>query len=143
MSIKDWLASEKIEEEVAYNIFRLCQLQERFPDAIERIANGKGASFQGLKELERLPNSDWFGSLHYLELVDGSGEAEKKLYAVFSPCVPRVGEFVDPEGGQSMEVAEVSYQVVTFGGDTSRRILVPFVYLEAVNEVEGEEWKEN
>jgi hypothetical protein len=68
-SIKDRLRRENIDESDAQCVMILCQLQSRWLEGIEQVANGKGCVFHSLNRL-RLPEQDWFGALHYMELVD-------------------------------------------------------------------------
>lgn len=134
-AVKNWLRDAEIDEQVACCVMRLCQLESRFPDVVDRICRESGEPFCHIGRRQVLPNADWFGSLHYMELVDCSGESEKKLHAAFSPCVPRVGELVEPEGGQLMRVVDVQH-VVSTNQDRplTAPILVPHVCLEPVDE---------
>ncbi len=140
-SLKHIFYQLKIDETVAEDVMRLCQLQSRFNDAIKRIAEAPGSPFSTLARGERPPELNWFGSLHYMELVDCD---RRKLHSVFAPAVPRIGEYVRPEAGSLMRVVDVEYQVTKM--DDGHRILVPFVYLEEQednNEIEAGEDGEN
>ncbi len=130
LSVKDWLWREGIDETVAGKVMQLCRLQSRFPDVIQRIVDEPGSPFSYLGQGDTFSNREWFGSLHYMELIDVSGETEKKMHAVFAPTVPRVGEVVTPEAGEAMQVVDVEHKVTTIADDCgSYPILIPYVYL--------------
>ena len=137
--VKDWLHRNGIDEVVAGNVMRLCVLQSRFVDGVRQIAEEPGSLFRYLA-LKRPPEQDWRGALHYVELVDCSGEEKANLYAVFTPAVPRVGEYVTPERGQPMKVVGVEHVITSVGQDegTLVRYLVPHVLLMPADENEGE-----
>jgi len=132
-ALKDRLRRDGIDEIVAGRVMRLCLLQSRFLEGIEQIVQGSGSVFQQLRH-DRPPELDWYGALHYMELVDTTEEAHRKLHAVFAPTVPRVGEFVTPENGSAMCVVGVDYVMVTQGElpRAKQRYLVPHVLLKAV-----------
>ena len=135
IAIKDWLRRERIDETIAGDVMQLCRLQSRFPDVIDQIIKEPGSPFSYLRKRELLPNSQWFGSLHFVELVDASGESEKKLHGVFAPSVPRIGEFIEPQGGQLMKVVDVGHVAITMDDSgNSYPVLVPHVYLEPIED---------
>jgi len=133
-SIKDRLHREKIDEIDAEKVMLLCRLQSRFTESIEKIAEGKGCVFPRLRR-PRHPEQDWFGAIHYMELVDCSEGVRKKMHAVFAPVVPRVGEFVTPQSGSQMRVVAVEHVAITQGDSegVSQPCLVPHVMLEPVD----------
>ena len=69
-----------------------------------------------------------------------SGGEGKPMHAVFASSVPREGEVIEPQAGSLMEVVAVHHMVSDL--DPSRtpghRILVPYVYLEPIEEDEDE-----
>ena len=132
-SIKDRLRREKIKDSDAKRVMLLCLLQSRFTEAVEKIA--KARVFAGLKA-PRLPEQDWFGALHYMELVDCTKDVHKKLHAVLAPAIPRVGEIVTPQNGSQMRVVEVEHVAITQGESEGilQPSLVPHIYLEAIDE---------
>ena len=136
-SVKDRLRREHIDESQAALVMRLCLLQSRFIEGVKAIASGLGSVFHSVV-CHRQPESDWFGALHYVELVDSTEGAAKKMHAVFSPCVPRVGEIVEPQSGQLMEVVNVVYVTVMQGEHAGipQPILVPHVTLRSLEETE-------
>ena len=77
MSIKDRLRNEGVEETDAAKIMELCRLQSRFGPAIKKIVNGKGSVFSHLDN-KRAPEQDWFGALHYMELVECLEDSRNK-----------------------------------------------------------------
>lgn len=126
-SIKDRLRIEGISESDATRVMELCRLQSRYTDVVDRIAKECGFRIQS-----QLPEHNWFGSLHYIELVDSTEDAHKKLHAVFSPTVPRIGELIQPENGPPMKVVKVEYVMCKQGEieGVPTIALVPYVYLE-------------
>jgi hypothetical protein len=134
-SVNDWLRREGIDKSVAAKVMQLCRLQDHLCDPIEQVVQAPGSQFTSLKRRQMLPDNQWYGALHYVELVDTSGESNKKLHAVFTPNVPRIGEYIQPEGGQKMIVVDVGYVVMTMDDrGTSHPVLVPHVYLEPIAE---------
>lgn len=142
-SIKDRLYKDGVDEIDAGRILTLCQLQSRFTDAIQQIEEGPGCIFHSLSSAAVAKESQWFGALHYLELVDCSSDSRTQMYAVFAPTVPRVGDIIEPEQGSLMVVAAIHYKVTSFenGKGPPHRLLVPFVYVEAPDEDEGHDDK--
>lgn len=140
LSIKDRLHREKIDDISAENVMLLCRLQSRFIEGIEEIAQGQGCVFPRLHR-PRQPEQDWFGALHYIELVDCTEGVHQKLHAVFAPAVPRVGEFVTPQNGSRMRVIAVEHVAITQGHSegVSQPSLVPHVLLEVIDE-NGEQY---
>ncbi|MCL4202048.1 MAG: hypothetical protein KJ000_06120 [Pirellulaceae bacterium] len=138
MAIKDRLRRDGVDETDAARIMELCRLQSRFGTAIDKVVNGKGSTFSYL-DRSRSPEQDWFGSLHYMELVDCTDGARNKMYAVFAPTVPRVGEIVSPQKGSTMKVVGVDHVVIDQGRQQglSRHYLVPHVLLEATDDDES------
>jgi len=134
LAIKDRLRHDNVDETDAARVLELCRLQERFPEEIDALT-GLGSIFPGVSKL-RQPEQNWFGALHYMELVDCTEDVHKKLHAVFAASVPRIGEVVTPENGTAMEVVAVEYSIVSQGEheSVSQPILVPFIYLEAIED---------
>jgi hypothetical protein len=132
----DAIRDAGIDKESARLVMKLCMLESRFVDAIVRIAK---SSFSGFSNLERWdfksPELEWFGSLHYMELVELRDGERSKLHSIMAPCVPRIGETVIPESGQSMEVVAVDYQIQT---RNDKCIMVPHVILEPIDDDEHE-----
>jgi hypothetical protein len=128
MAIKDRLREEDIDEMDAKTIMRQCILESRFNEGVEAIASGEGSVFSTLLD-KRTRNVDWFGALHYLEIIDESGHT--KQLSVFSPCVPRIGEVIETHKGTPMIVTDVSYYVQNvedpLDGGHPQRILVPTI----------------
>lgn len=140
LSIKDRLRRDGVDETHAALVMQLCLLQSRFLDGIEKLVSGQGSVFAHLRGL-RLPEMNWFGALHYMELVDCSEGVETKMHAVYAPCVPRIGEIVEPQRGSQMRVVDVRHVVVQQGQSegVSQAMLVPHVLLEAIDQAEHEE----
>lgn len=134
-AIKDRLHRNDIDEIDAENVMLLCRLQSRFIEGIEKISQGRGCVFPRLYG-PRLPEQDWFGALHYMELVDCTEGVHKKMHAVFAPAVPRVGEFVTPENGSQMRVVAIDHVVITQGESEgmSQPTLVPHILLETIDD---------
>jgi hypothetical protein len=143
-SIKDRLWREKIDETDALRVMELCRLQSRFTEGIELIAKAPGCIFAGLNK-PRLPEQDWFGALHYMELVDCSAGERAKMHSVFAPSVPRVGEMVTPQRGTVMEVVDVEHVIISQGDDEGikQHYLVPHVILKSIEEEDGESDEED
>ena len=135
--VKGRLRSDGIEETEAGLVMQLCLLQSRFVDGVTKIASGRGSVFSHILS-QRTPESDWFGALHYMELVDSTEGVHKKMHAMFSACVPRVGEIVEPERGSRMRVVDVSYVAAKQGRSESvpQPILIPYVILESLDDRE-------
>lgn len=137
-AIKDRLRRDGVDESDAATIMELCQLQSRFGPAIEKVMNGKGSVFSHVGGTR--PNEqNWFGSLHYMELVDCTEGSRNKMYSVFAPVVPRVGETLSPQHGSRMRVVGVNYDVIDQGEHqgTLQHCLVPYVLLEAIDDDEA------
>jgi hypothetical protein len=138
-AIKHRLLGKRVDESDAGKVMRLCQLQSRFLDAIDKIIDGPGSVFGYLRE-RTAPESQWTGALHYMELVDMTEGVKKKLHAVLSPAVPRIGEVVTPESGSPMQVVDVEY-LATKGTDSEgckQTTLIPYVYLKIENATTAE-----
>lgn len=137
MSLKARFRDDGIRETDVSTVMELCRLQSRFGEAINKIIQDAGSLFSHLAN-SNLPEQGWFGALHYMELVDCTEGARKKLHAVFAPTVPRVGEIVMPENGSPMLVTTVEHRVVTLGRQEgqSQHCLVPYVCLEAISDDE-------
>ncbi len=133
-AIKDRLQRDGVDEADAATIMELCRLQGRFGPAIDKIVKGKGSTFSRLRQL-RSPEQDWFGSLHYMELIDYTKDVRKKMHAVYAPAVPRVGEIVVPPGGSPMRVIRVDHVMNDQGRQQGllQYILVPHVLLKATD----------
>lgn len=136
MSIKERLRQDGVDETDCRRVMTLCRLQSRHIGGISKIVNGKGSPFLGL-DSPRLPEQDWFGALHYVELVDCTDDTRKKMHAVLCPTVPRVGEVVTPQQGSRMRVVAVEYDVISQGDreGVSQRYLVPYVLLKPADDV--------
>ncbi|MCA9252042.1 MAG: hypothetical protein KDA54_13005 [Phycisphaerales bacterium] len=134
MAIKDRLLRDGVDETNAATIMELCRLQGRFGPAIDKVVHGKGSTFGHLRQ-SRSPEQDWFGSLHYMELFDCTEDARKKMYAVYAPTVPRVGEIVSPQSGSTMRVIGVDHVVIDQGQQQGlpQHYLVPHVLLGATD----------
>ena len=135
IAIKDWLRRAGVGESDAELVMQLCRLQGRFTDAIERITAAPDSTFGTLANW-RSNESGWRGALHYVELIDSTDGARRKLHAAFSPCIPRVGDIVEPERGSRMEVVAVEHVAASephsHGG--SGVFLTPCVLLRAIEE---------
>ncbi len=134
-SIKERLRRDGIKESDAKRVMELCLLQSRFNEGIKKIAKGKGSIFRSLNQ-PRLPEQDWFGALHYMELIDCSEGVHKKMHGVFAPAVPRVGELVTPQQGSTMEVVGVEHVAIAQGDQEGimQHCLIPHILLEAVDD---------
>lgn len=86
--IKDRLHSDGIVEEDANRVMELCRLQSRSTNVLDQIAEEQGEPPNHLRP-ERLPEHDWFGALHYVELAENSPDPGEQSHAVLSPNVPR------------------------------------------------------
>jgi hypothetical protein len=137
MAINDRLRRDGVDTNEAATIMELCRLEGRFDGAIDSLIRGKGSAFRRL-ERSGLPEQDWFGALHYMELIDCTKGARKQMYAVFAPTVPRVGEIVTPQRGSTMQVVGVDHVVTDQATQLglSQHCLVPHVLLEAIEEDE-------
>jgi len=131
LSIKDRLRSDNVDETEAWEVVQFVRLSGRFGPAISKLSDC--SVFQSIN-MWRPPEADWFGALHYMEIVDCTEETHKPLHAVYSPSVPRVGEIIEPDKGSKMRVVKVSYVMST--QDPAFRpqsvILVPYVYVEPI-----------
>lgn len=139
MAIKDRLRRDDVDETDAGTVMELCRLQSRFGPAIDKLINGRGSVFSYL-DRSRLPEQDWFGALHYMELIDCTEGARNKMYAVFAPTVPRVGEIVTPQKGSPMQVVGVDHVVIDQSRQQglSQHYLVPHVLLKAIDDDEDQ-----
>ena len=138
-SVKGRLHREGIDEIDAENVMLLCRLQSRFGEGIQKIAQGRGCVFARLRG-RRLPEQDWFGAFHRMELVDFTEGVHKKMHAVFAPAFPRVGELVTPQNGSQMRVVAVEHVAIMQGDSegVSQPCLVPHILLEAIDERPGQ-----
>jgi hypothetical protein len=129
-AIKQRLLSDKIDETTAGRVIKLCILQGRFPEGTEKLVSAS-SHFHNLMARDA-PELQWLGSLHYLELVDCTEDAHKKLHACFAPSIPRTGEVLTPENGSSMRVVNVEWVMTSQVDDEGLRqnVLVPYVYLK-------------
>lgn len=131
--IKQRLREVEVDEADAGLVMQLCRLQDRFTDAVEKIARAPGSPFGSLLNWRSAERS-WNGALHYLELCDATEGARKKLHAAFSPCIPRVGDIVEPERGSRMKVVAVehvvAHQTYTAGGPDV--LLTPYIVLQPI-----------
>lgn len=135
--IKDRLHTDGVDEMDAQRVMELCCLQSRFTDGLKLVAEGQGSIFGSVTRVES-SERDWMGSLHYIELIDGTAGARTKLHAVLSPNVPRVGECITPQRGSTMKVVNVEYVMANQDGKKGlgRPVLIPHVYLEPEDEVD-------
>lgn len=136
LAIKNRLQTDGVDEVVAEAVLKLCRLQGRFGDVIDQLVEAPGSVFSSMQN-DREPEQNWAGALHYMELVDCTGEGNKKLHGVFAPVVPRIGEMVTPQGGSAMRVVDVEHMVVNQGdrqGIRGHFQMIPFVYLEEATE---------
>jgi len=135
LAIKARLHQDGIDETDASIVMRLCLLQSRWTDAIDRLIAAKGSIFARLR-VERSSETDWFGALHYMELVDVTDGLPQKMHSVFAPSVPRVGEIVEPEKGSRMKVVGVEHVVGRQEDALCRSpvFLVPHVLLKPTQE---------
>lgn len=138
LSIKDRLRRDGITDTEAACVMNFCRLQSRFIDGIEQVMQGRGKGFSSLGNAQ-LPEQEWVGALHYMELFDATEGAHKKMHAVFAPAVPRVGECVTPQGGSRMRVIAVDHVVLIQGRSEghAQPCLVPHVILESLDEDSG------
>lgn len=130
LSIKQRLLEDDIDEIVAGRVVQLCRLQSRFPEATDKLTSSR-SHFSHLR-ISQFPEQEWLGALHWMELVDCTEGAYKKLHGCISPTVPRVGEVITPESGSAMRVVDVEYKLGRHGLDESatHNVLTPYVYLE-------------
>lgn len=112
----------------------LCLLESRYGEAIGSIVAGEGSVFKRLGRI-RLPEQDWFGALHYMELIDCTEGGRNKMHAVFAPGVPRTGEILTPQRGSTMEVIGIDHLVVSQSNreGLSAHTLIPHVLLQAID----------
>jgi hypothetical protein len=139
MAIKERLHRDGIDELKAILVMKMCMLQSRFPDALKKLASS-GSGFEHVSRF-RTPEANWFGALHHLELIDTTDGAYREMHAVFSPCIPRAGEIIEPERGSRMRVANVTYVIGSQGESPgiTQPILIPHVHLEALGNDEDNE----
>ena len=139
MALKHRMYDDGVDETDAADVLELCRLQGRWTDAIDAVVNGQGSTFSGLS-VRRQPEQDWFGSLHYIELVDCTDGVRNPMHAVFAPAIPRVGEIITPQRGSTMEVVGVEHLVADQGKDEGIRqhILIPHVLLQMLDDPDGE-----
>ncbi|MCA9050049.1 MAG: hypothetical protein KDA89_15035, partial [Planctomycetaceae bacterium] len=132
-SIKDRLLSDDVTETDAATIMELCRLENRFGPAIDKLSIDAASVFPGLSR-PRLPEQDWYGAIHFIELVDCTEDARKQLHGVFAPTVPRLGEIVKPQNGSPMRVVGVEYEICPQDKDKglSHNYLIPTVLLQAI-----------
>ena len=109
-AIKDRLHRDGIRETDASRVMELCLLQGRFTDTISNVAGGEGSVFSSIDRL-RLPEHDWLGAMHYMELVDCTDGGHTRMHGVFAPAIPRVGETIQPERGDPMVVVAVKHTI--------------------------------
>jgi hypothetical protein len=138
MAIKDRLDRDGVRETQAATVIELCRLQGRFTDAVEQLIGNPSATF-GYLQRSVPPEHSWFGSLHYMELVDCTEGAKKKMHAVVAASVPRVGETITPQSGSTMHVVGVDYVIVNQSRQEglSQHALVPHVLLEGLESGEA------
>lgn len=134
-SIKSRLKAAQIKESDAVCVMELCWSQGRLTEGIEAIATAPRSRFRKLAK-PRHSEQNWFGALHYMELVDCSAGKRAKPYAVFAPSVPCIGEVVTPQLGTSMKVVGVEHVVISQGDQEgiTQRYLVPHILLESIDE---------
>ena len=135
MTIEDRLRQDEIDEIDAKIIMRLCVLQSRFGEGVEKIANSEGSAFSNVLD-DRSKTVDWYGALHLIELIDESGNT--KPLTVSTPFIPRIGEVVETHKGTPMIVTDVSYFVMpvkdALEGKYPQRILFPTVMMRPVED---------
>lgn len=127
MSLKSRLREADVEEPDAGIVMRLCYLQGRHVDAIDKIATSPDSIFPRVNQPE-LPELSWSGATVYMELIDCSGGAKNKMNAIFAPCVPRIGEAVTLEDGRTLRVVDVRYAMAP--RETLGHSLTPHVFLD-------------
>ena len=132
------MRQDGIDETVASRVIELCRLQCRFTDIISKLAE---AGDVGFVHQTRLPEQDWFGALHYMELVESTEGVNTKMHVVYAPSLPRVGEIVTPQNGPPMLVVGVDHVVASQGeGEgVGYHTLIPHVLLEAIEEDDSDE----
>lgn len=128
LHINDGLRRRGIDENDARRVLEWSLLANHYTDTIERIKAAPGSPFHAIGKHAVMRNAAWYGALHYMELVDTT---TKRKWAVFAPAVPRVGEVVTPERGQTMVVQDVEYLAVPDDRQQqiSRTLLIPYVSL--------------
>lgn len=136
-AIKDRLRREGIDERDARVIMRLCALQGRFGEGVEKIASGGGSAFSSLLS-DRSSCADWSGAIHQVELIDESENT--KSFVVSTPFIPRVGEVIETHKGSPMVVTDVSYFVLpvedNLAGRHPQRTLQPQVMMRPLEATE-------
>jgi hypothetical protein len=132
IAIADRLRREGVSETHASRVMSLCRLQSRFLDGIRLVASGTGSNYRWLLQPENV-TTGWRGAVHYMELVDTSEGVRKTHHAVWAPAVPRVGEYVTPQGGPRMKVVAVEHVVITeaMSEGCEQHCLVPQIVLQA------------
>ena len=118
LELKTRFHSDRISEDDARTIMRLCILQGRFTNVIKNIAESRGSLFRTVLG-ERTKTSDWDGAKIYMELVVDLGKQKPEMIATFAPCIPRIGETIDlcdifeedkkEAGSMWMEVVGIEY----------------------------------
>lgn len=139
IAVKHRLLMDGIDETIAGDVIRLCILQGRFQEATTKLTSSS-SHFSHLRILDA-PEREWFGALHYVELVDCTEDAHKKSHACFVATVPRIGELVTPPNGSQMRVVDVEWLLVEQDDDSesAQNILVPHVYLECESDANDDE----
>ena len=115
LAMKGRFHRDRICEDDAIAVMRLCILQSRFTNVIKKIAESDGSVFSSVFG-HRTETSDWDGAKIYMELVVDLGKKKPEMFSTFAPCVPRVGETIDlsdlfekKAGSMWMEVVGIEY----------------------------------
>ncbi len=134
MHIKQRMIADQIDESKMGRVLQFCRLESRFVEAYERLTSDD-SHFSHLKA-RSLPEHEWFGATHYIELHDCTEDTHKKLHACFATCVPRAGETILPPNGSPMRVVNVQYEFAAQGQREGQpqNYLVPFVLLEPIED---------
>jgi len=132
------LGSVGVSSTDAATVMQLCRLQDRFLNAIDRIASAPGSKFSYLNS-KIGAEAQWTGPLHYMEIVEES--VAGKLVAVHAPSVPRPGEIIEQMSGPDMEVIAVSHLLVQQpdSAGKKRNVLVPHVIVKQLEDDEARE----
>ena len=132
-SLKSRLRNDNIDETTFGDVMRLCVLQSRFVDTVQKIVDGQGSVFRHVLPV-KIPEHDWLGALHYMEIVDESNNT--KMHAAYTSCVPRIGEIIEPQRGSRMRVVDVAHLAVNQGewGTAQPLVLVPHVHVQPVDD---------
>lgn len=135
ISIKDRLRNDGIEETAALKVMTYCLLGSRFAEAIDKIASAKGSVFRSANK-PNLPEQQWLGATQYMELIDCTKGARKKMHSVWAASIPREGELVTPQHGSTMVVVGVEHVIASQdeGLSISRPILIPHILLEPIDD---------